>query len=182
MAENIAEGNDFAQKDEEVIYDEVHAYLSQGLYPLEATKQEKCIIRKRSKNFSLLDGVLYYCPIQQQSGLSDCGIFAIAFAVHLLLDDRVEIVEFDQSQMRQHLLKCLKDRKFSPFPTKKKCGYRSRHVPFREIELFCTCLMPETYREEMIECETCEQWFHTDCVGLLPDYSVAEHWYCNTCR
>ena len=121
-------------------------------------------------------------PVQQQSGLSDCGIFAIAFAVHLLLGDRVEIVEFDQSQMRQHLLKCLKDRKFSPFPTKKKCGYRSRHVPLREIELFCTCLMPETYREEMIECETCEQWFHTDCVGLLPDYSVTEHWYCNTCR
>ena len=60
MAENVAEGNDFAQKDEEVIYDEVHAYLSQGLYPLEATKQEKSIIRKRSKNFSLLDGVLYY--------------------------------------------------------------------------------------------------------------------------
>ena len=66
-------------------------------------------------------------PVQQQSGLSDCGIFAIAFAVHLLLGDRVEIVEFDQNQMRQHLLKGLKDRKFSPFPTKKKCGYRSRH-------------------------------------------------------
>ena len=58
----------------------------------------------------------------------------VAFAVHLLLGT----VEIDQSQMRQHLLKCLKNRKFSSFPTKKKCGYRSRHLPFREIELSCT--------------------------------------------
>ena len=29
------------QKGEETIYEEVHAYLSQGCYPLEATKQEK---------------------------------------------------------------------------------------------------------------------------------------------
>ena len=86
MAENVVEGNDFAQKDKEVISydDEVHTYPSQGLYLLEAT------------------------------------IFA--FAVHLLLGDRRETVEFDQSLMRQHLLKCLRTEKFSPFPTKKKCG------------------------------------------------------------
>ena len=83
--------------------------------------------------------------VQQQSGENDCGVFAIAFALHVLLGDKLETVEFDQSQMKQHLLKCLKDRKFSPFPTKQKCGYRSRHLPFRDIELFCTCLMPETY-------------------------------------
>jgi len=39
-------------QNEETTYEEVHVYLSQGRYPLEATKQEKCIIRKRAKNFS----------------------------------------------------------------------------------------------------------------------------------
>ena len=47
-------------RNEETIYEEVHVYLSQGRYPLEATKQEKCTIRKRAKNFQLLDGVLHY--------------------------------------------------------------------------------------------------------------------------
>ena len=62
-AENSADeghSTDPVQKGEEVIYEEVHAYLSRGCYPLEATKQEKGIIRKRSKNYQLLEGVLHY--------------------------------------------------------------------------------------------------------------------------
>ena len=62
---------------EEVIYEGVHTYLSQGRYPLEATKQEKCIIRKRSKIFQLLDGVLHYkgkgCSLQQVSSINTIG-------------------------------------------------------------------------------------------------------------
>ena len=101
----------------------------------------------------------------------------IAFAVHLLLGEKLEEVEFDQSQMRQHLLICFKERRFSAFPTKWKSGSRSRHFPYREIELYCTCLMPETYRDSMIECEGCELWFHTNCVGVS---CVPQHWYCNS--
>ena len=44
----------------ETIYEEVHAYLSQGHYPLEAHKAGEMIIRKRSKNFQLLDSILHY--------------------------------------------------------------------------------------------------------------------------
>ena len=58
--ENTADQEHSDPVQEETIFEEVHAYLSQGHYPLEATKQEKCIIRKRSKNFQLLDGVLHY--------------------------------------------------------------------------------------------------------------------------
>jgi len=123
--------------------------------------------------------LVYVPPVQQQIGKDDCGAFAIAFAVHLLLGEKLEEVEFDQSQMRQHLLICFKERRFSAFPTKQKSGSRSRHFPYREIELYCTCLMPETYRESMIECEGCELWFHTDCVGVS---CVPEHWYCNSCQ
>ena len=42
-------------------------------------------------------------PVQQQSGDNDCGVFVIIFAVHVLLGNKLETVEFDQSQMRQHL-------------------------------------------------------------------------------
>ena len=49
MAEE--EDTDSSQKSEETTNEELHAYLSRCLYPLESIKQEKCIIRKRSKNF-----------------------------------------------------------------------------------------------------------------------------------
>jgi len=125
------------------------------------------------------DLLVYVPPVQQQIGKDDCGAFAIAFAVHLLLGEKLEEVEFDQSQMRQHLLICFKERRFSAFPTKRKSGSRSRHFPYREIELYCTCLMPETYRDSMIECGGGELWFHTDCVGVS---CVRERWYCNFCQ
>ena len=109
------------------------------------------------------------------SATNNCGIFAIAFTLHKLLGDNLEDIEFDQCQMSDHLLECLKKRKFSYFPTKLKCGYRSMHFPYREIELFCTCLMPEMYGEMMIECERCELWFHTYCVGLSSAPDSTEH-------
>ena len=57
--------------------------------------------------------VVHVPPVQQQNGASDCGVFAIAFAVHKLLGDNLKEIEFDQDQMRNHLLGCLKKRKFS---------------------------------------------------------------------
>ena len=47
-------------KSEESIYEEVHLYLSEHCYPPDSTKQDKCIIRKRAKNFQLSDGILHY--------------------------------------------------------------------------------------------------------------------------
>ena len=46
-------------------------------------------------------------PVQQQSGIVDCGVFAIAFAVHAALGENVGEIEFQQEEMRSHLSKCL---------------------------------------------------------------------------
>ena len=81
---------------------------------------------------------VYVPAIQQQIGDNDCGVFAVAFALHALLGDKIETIEFDQSKMRLHLLDCLKKKKLTRFPTKPKLSQRSRHFPYREIELFCT--------------------------------------------
>ena len=47
-------------KNEEAIYEELHLYLSMSQYPPGSSKQEKCIIRKRTKNFQIVDGILHY--------------------------------------------------------------------------------------------------------------------------
>ena len=31
-----------------------------------------------------------------------------------------------------------------------------------QIELFCTCQMPEIYND-MVECDTCGDWYHPKC-------------------
>ena len=45
-------------------------------------------------------------PVQQQSNLTDCGIFSIAFAYHLALGDEPSSLDFDHAKMRQHLVGC----------------------------------------------------------------------------
>ena len=39
-------------------------------------------------------------PVQQQSGIVDCGVFVIAFAVHAALGENVGEIEFQQEEMR----------------------------------------------------------------------------------
>ena len=124
--------------------------------------------------------VVHIPPVQQQDGDDDCGVFAIAFALHAILGDDLKNVEFDQSQMRSHLLDCLRKKELVRFPTKEKCGHRSRHFPYREIELFCSCLMPETYGD-MVQCDSCEQLYHVGCVGLSSLPSDTELWNCSSC-
>ena len=44
--------------------------------------------------------------VQQQHGACDCGVFAVAFALHVALGDDPQKILFEQSQMRPHLLRC----------------------------------------------------------------------------
>ena len=117
---------------------------------------------------------------QQQNGVSDCGLFAIAFAVHLALGDDAAGLNFDQSKMRQHLLKCFQRKTMMPFPQTKAGPHYQTYFPHMEIELFCTCQMPETY-DDMVECDTCGDWYHLKCVGLQQFPAESEQWNCNKC-
>ena len=119
-------------------------------------------------------------PVQQQNGSNDCGLFAIAFALHAALGDNVEELEFDQSKMRDHIQKCFGKKYLDPFSTTSKKSKRSNHFPVREIELFCTCEMPQTY-DDMVECEQCDNWFHLSCVGLSNAPNNSETWLCKSC-
>ena len=51
---------DGKEAQEKRIYDEVHEYLTKNTYSTSATKAEKATVRRRAKNFQVLDGILYY--------------------------------------------------------------------------------------------------------------------------
>ncbi|KAL9978869.1 hypothetical protein ACROYT_G016450 [Oculina patagonica] len=59
---------------------------------------------------------LEFVPVQQQTNDSDCGVFAIAFAVSLALGTDPMRATFDVRRMRLHLAACLKDKKLNMFP------------------------------------------------------------------
>ena len=56
--------------------------------------------------------------IQVQDGVDDCEIFAIAYITALAFD--TEPAQFQQSLMREHILKCFQDRMMVPFPPPSK--------------------------------------------------------------
>eukprot|EP00731_Ephydatia_muelleri_P000823 Em0001g823a len=116
--------------------------------------------------------------VQKQRGSDDCGVFAIAFALHAALGHCLEEIEFDQATMRDHLLKCYTTRNITSFPTKKV--KRASHTLIMNIDVFCSCQMPDTYGD-MMQCGLCEQWFHIKCVGLHSLPSNAEEWNCSLC-
>ncbi len=63
-------------------------------------------------------GLAIHVPkLQWQSGASDCGVFAIAFAYHVARWDDVGDMEFDQGKMRSHLSNCFSNKKLLPFPS-----------------------------------------------------------------
>ena len=56
----------------------------------------------------------------------------------------------------------------------------AKGLPFRQIDLFCTCLMPDTYGD-MVACDECERWYHIKCVKLQQCPKEEEKWTCKDC-
>ena len=129
--------------------------------------------------------VVHTPHIQQQTGSNDCGLFAIAFALHTALGHDLETVLFTQSEMRSHLIKCFHRKYLEPFPHKKVKSIPKEylgdfHFFCTQLELFCYCMMPETF-DDMVECEECEAWYHLKCVHLKEPPAKDDHWLCVDC-
>ena len=72
---------------------------------------------KEAKNF------LKFVSVQEQYGLSDCGVFAIAFATSLCARHSSAKITYIQHLLWPHLLQCLEEgvfTKFLPLQRKKK--------------------------------------------------------------
>ncbi|GAN06081.1 PHD finger domain protein [Mucor ambiguus] len=65
-----------------------------------------------------------------------------------------------------------------PSPPKKKRATRAK-------KLYCTCQRPYD-GEPMVQCDTCEEWFHCSCVGFNPDNQEEDEenidWVCSKCK
>ena len=119
---------------------------------------------------------------QQQRGSNDCGLFALAFCASLCAGQQPEEVTYVQHLLRKHLANCFEQNAITPFPTSTRRKAPRGPVGIDTVEIFCVCRLPEGGR--MIQCETCEDWFHSDCVSV-PDYiwnsANSAEWHCDLC-
>ena len=72
--------------------------------------------------------------------------------MHAAQGDIIEDIEFNQYEMREHIVNCFSNGRFTPFPTVSSKSPRLNNFPGREIELHCTCGMPEIF-DDMVECD-----------------------------
>ena len=123
---------------------------------------------------------LEYQDVQKQSGLSDCGLFAIAFATALCFGRHPGELMFDQSKMRSYLMSCFQNRNISMFPIKKIKRTATKRKPTELINVYCICRMPEFTGSRWIQCSSCKEWFHCGtCVKVPPMPRVK--WNCQKC-
>ena len=64
--------------------------------------------------------------VLQQQGVTACGVYAIAYAVHLANGLDPSKVKFNQKQMRPHFLTCLQKKKLDTFPIEKNIARVAR--------------------------------------------------------
>ncbi len=88
------------------VFDSLHGKLSPHTERLVADilQSQDCAIRVNCIN------------VQWQSGVNDCGLFALAFAASLSAGQDPATISYDQRQMRAHLLTCLGSNVIRPFP------------------------------------------------------------------
>ena len=124
--------------------------------------------------------VVHYANVQQQKNFSDCGLFAIAFAMSICNEQCPEELCYDTTVMRQHLFDCFEHQKMQPFPSKpRRCFKKTlRQITFR---VFCHCRLPE--QKPMIACDQCQQWFHKACEAIPEAAWSSSHcnWSCSSC-
>ena len=117
--------------------------------------------------------------VQQQQGITDCGVFAVAFATAICTGSNVQSVSFNQSKMRAHLLECFENRKMAPFPSCLSNVKTLKKSQTLKVFVYCTCRLPDFYDKTMIQCDSCKNWYHATCVKVNVD-SVSD-WECIEC-
>ena len=116
------------------------------------------LVRSMHKTFTVQIGNTI-----KQSGDNDCGLFASAYATSLAFGHDPCSFVYDQRKMREHLFRCLQEKRIEPFPY---IRLRRKGTPrIQTVEVYCYCRCPDN-GNAMVLCdgEECGEWFHTECV------------------
>ena len=136
------------------------------------TKRQIASIVRLSKS----EIVMRSMNIQRQPNSSDCGLFALAVATELAQQRDPRLCYWDASKMRDHLLSSFERNAITSFPLAKcrRVPLGSNYKHTITVKIFCVCRMPNDPNKAMIQCNSCKEWLHYECIGLHIDYTAAE--------
>lgn len=123
---------------------------------------------------------LNFQKVQIQKGANDCGLFALAFAATLCDGENPSEINYIQHELRKHLLMSIEKGSLLKFPQRKR-KKKPRLLFKSSFGIFCHCRLPASGK--MIECTTCQQWYHKYCVKA-PSAAWKKKtflWSCDSC-
>ena len=91
----------------------------------------------------------------KQSGSRDCEVFAAAYATSLAFGHNSCAFVYDQCRMREHLLRCLQQKKMEPFPYIRMRRTGTPRVQF--VNVYCHCRCPDS-GNAMVCCDSNSIW------------------------
>lgn len=116
---------------------------------------------------------------QQQNNSFDCEVFAIAFATSIAHGEDPNTRVYDRRSLRTHLDLCMKQGRFTPFPSKRgrptRCKNSTQNdeeaVQMEPVYCFCRRTGHRLPSDEwaMIKCDLCGEWYHKMC---HPEYPI----------
>lgn len=107
------------------------------------------MVRPQSDHFDVLQPA-----VQQQSNLSNCGLFSIAFAYALCKGHPPELCMFNEGRLRAQLYSSLPKQSIT-FTMKTREGEAEANVTKTEVPVYCVCRTAH-YKELMVQCQ---QWY-----------------------
>jgi hypothetical protein len=102
----------------------------------------------------------------RQKGKRNCGLFAIAVAETILAGKDPCNVVYNESVMRQHLITCFLNGYLTSFLVISYKTSRRQIARTKTYPLYCDCRSVYTRSRTMIQCNSCREWWHQDCVGM----------------
>ncbi len=155
------------------VYDSMYRSVSTGVKAQIAT-----LLHTKAKEITL-----NFMNVHIQAGGCDCGLFAIANATALAFGHSPGLFQYNQPQMRQHLLSCFQNQAITIFPMKKYRRAPRSIVSTDTYSVYCICRMPEmsTSENRMVECSTCGEWYHYDTCIKVPAAALSKSavWHCS---
>jgi polycystin 1L2 len=108
--------------------------------------------------------------IQKQTNGIDCGLFAVANAVHFCIGGYIgkRLIVYDTEYLRDYLLFCLDKGQVTPFPrVETKAKLNKKRITYIDIQCDRSkCGLPNLL-QKMVGCDTadkhCKIWQHLNC-------------------
>jgi len=97
-------------------YDRKNIFIYDSLNNKTLHKHHEQFLKRLFPTYNFEKSPVQFPTVQHQPNYSDCGVFAIAFAISLLFNIKPDKVKYEHKLMRSHLLKILETNVIEHFP------------------------------------------------------------------